>query len=55
LARLPNPLLGMNNLGLISRMITDQAYPAGAVHRRLATRWVKPVRSGIQPMGIVNR
>ena len=42
---------GMNNFGLISRMITDWAYPAGAVHRRLETRWVKPVRPGdtIQP------
>ena len=37
---------GMNNFGLISRMITDWAYPAGAVHRRLETRWVKPVRPG---------
>jgi 3-hydroxybutyryl-CoA dehydratase len=46
---------GMNNFGLISRMITDWAYPAGAVHRRLETRWVKPVRPGdtIQPTGIV--
>ena len=46
---------GMNNFGLISRMITDWAYPAGAIHRRLETRWVKPVRSGdtIQPTGIV--
>ena len=24
---------GMNNFGLISRMITDWAYPAGAIHR----------------------
>ena len=42
---------GMNNFGLISRMLTDWAYPAGAVHRRLETRWVKPVRPGdtIQP------
>ena len=31
---------GMNNFGLISRMITDWAYPAGAIHRRLETRWV---------------
>src|SRR5436305_12639520 len=37
---------GMNNFGLISRMITDWAHPAGAVHRRLETRWVKPVRPG---------
>jgi acyl dehydratase len=46
---------GMNNFGLISRMITDWAYPAGAIHRRLETRWLKPVRPGdtIQPSGTV--
>src|SRR5882724_10093188 len=46
---------GMNNFGLISRMITDWAYPAGAIHRRLETRWVKPVKPGdtIQPTGVV--
>jgi 3-hydroxybutyryl-CoA dehydratase len=46
---------GMNNFGLISRMMTDWAYSADAIHRRLETRWVKPVRPGdtIQPMGIV--
>ena len=46
---------GKNNFGLISRMITDWAYPAGAVHRRLETRWVKPVRPGdtIKPAGII--
>ena len=46
---------GMNNFGLISRMITDWAYPLGAIHRRLETRWIKPVRPGdtIQPAGIV--
>ena len=46
---------GMNNFGLISRMITDWAYPLGAFHRRLETRWVKPVRPGdtIQPTGII--
>jgi 3-hydroxybutyryl-CoA dehydratase len=46
---------GMNNFGLITRMITDWAYHAGAVHRRLETRWIKPVRPGdtIQPTGIV--
>ena len=37
---------GMNNFGLISRMLTDWAYPAGAIHRRLETRWVKPVKPG---------
>ena len=46
---------GMNNFGLISRMITDWAYAAGAIHRRLETRWIKPVRPGdtIQPVGTV--
>ena len=46
---------GMNNFGLISRMITDWAYPRDAVHRRLETRWLKPVRPGdtIQPSGIL--
>jgi 3-hydroxybutyryl-CoA dehydratase len=44
---------GMNNFGLISRMITDWAYPVGAIHRRLETRWLKPVRPGdtIRPTG----
>src|SRR4029079_14336550 len=36
-------MCGMNNVGLISRMLTDWAYPAGAIPRRLETRWVKPV------------
>lgn len=46
---------GMNNFGLISRMITDWAYSRGAIHRRLETRWVRPVRPGdtIQPSGVV--
>jgi acyl dehydratase len=36
-------------------MITDWAYPRGAIHRRLETRWLKPVRPGdtIQPTGTV--
>jgi len=46
---------GMNNFGLISRMLTDWAYPAGAIHRRLETRWIKPVKPGdtIRPTGII--
>jgi acyl dehydratase len=46
---------GMNNFGLITRMLTDWAYSAGAIHRRLETRWVKPVRPGdtIRPSGII--
>lgn len=46
---------GMNNFGLISRMLTDWAYPAGAIHRRLETRWLKPVKPGdtIRPSGSI--
>ena len=46
---------GMNNFGLITRMLTDWAYPAGAVQRRLETRWLKPVKPGdtIQPVGVI--
>jgi acyl dehydratase len=46
---------GMNNFGLMSRMITDWALSSGAILRRLETRWVKPVKPGdtIQPTGIV--
>ncbi len=46
---------GMTSFGLISRMLTDWALPAGAIHRRLETRWLKPVRPGdtIRPSGII--
>jgi acyl dehydratase len=46
---------GMNNFGLITRMLTDWAEPLGATHRRLETRWLKPVRPGdtIRPSGVV--
>jgi 3-hydroxybutyryl-CoA dehydratase len=46
---------GMTNFGLITRMLTDWAYDAGAVHRRLETRWLKPVKPGdtIRPTGTV--
>jgi 3-hydroxybutyryl-CoA dehydratase len=46
---------GMNNFGLISRMLTDWATPAGAIHRRLETRWLKPVKPGdtIRPAGTI--
>src|SRR5271154_4198339 len=37
---------GMNNFGLITRMLTDWAYAADAVHRRLETRWLAPVKPG---------
>ena len=46
---------GMNNFGLMTRMLTDWAYPLGATHRRLETRWLKPVRPGdvIRPTGTI--
>jgi 3-hydroxybutyryl-CoA dehydratase len=46
---------GMTNFGLMSRMLTDWAYPLGAIHRRLETRWLKPVRPGdtIKPTGVI--
>ncbi len=44
---------GMTNFGLITRMLTDWAYAADAVHRRLETRWLKAVKPGdtIHPTG----
>ena len=44
---------GMNNFGLITRMLTDWAYARDATHRRLETRWRKPVKPGdtIRPAG----
>ena len=46
---------GMNNFGLLTRMLTDWAYPAGGIQRRMETRWLKPVRPGdtIQPSGTI--
>lgn len=46
---------GMNNFGLITRMLTDWADPLDAIHRRLETRWLKPVRPGdtIKPVGTI--
>jgi acyl dehydratase len=44
---------GMNSFGLISRMLTDWAFEHGGMHRRLETRWVKPVKPDdtIRPYG----
>jgi acyl dehydratase len=44
---------GMTNFAVITRLLTDWAYERDAVHRRLETRWLKPVRPGdtIQPAG----
>jgi 3-hydroxybutyryl-CoA dehydratase len=37
---------GMNNFGVISKMLTDWLYPLGGRHRRLETRWKAPVKPG---------
>ncbi|CAA9436134.1 MAG: FIG01009154: hypothetical protein [uncultured Ramlibacter sp.] len=46
---------GMNNFGVISKMLTDWVYPLGGVQRRLETRWKIPVKPGdtITPGGVV--
>jgi 3-hydroxybutyryl-CoA dehydratase len=46
---------GMNNFGIISKMITDWLYPLGGIHRRLETRWKLPVKPGdtITPRAVV--
>ncbi len=46
---------GMNNFALITRMLTDWAFQVNGVHRRLETRWLKPVKPGdiIRPSGTV--
>ena len=46
---------GMNNFGVITRMLTDWLYPLGGVQRRLETRWKVPVKPGdtIRPSGVV--
>jgi 3-hydroxybutyryl-CoA dehydratase len=46
---------GMNNFGVITKMITDWIYPMGGMHRRLETRWKVPVKPGdtITPQGVI--
>jgi len=47
---------GMNNFGVISKMLTDWVYPLGGMQRRLETRWKAPVKPGdtIQPSAVVS-
>src|SRR4051794_8116757 len=51
----PLSLPGRTNSPLLPPMTPDWAYPAGAIHRRLETRWLKPVKPGatIQPTGVM--
>ena len=46
---------GMNNFGVINKMLTDWLYPLGGMHRRLETRWKAPVKPGdtITPTAVV--
>jgi len=46
---------GMNNFGVINKMLTDWLYPLGGIHRRLETRWKAPVKPGdtITPTAVV--
>lgn len=37
---------GMNNFGVITKMLTDWLYEQNAVQRRLETRWKAPVKPG---------
>lgn len=46
---------GMNNFGVITKMLTDWLYPLGGMQRRLETRWKAPVKPGdtIVPSAVV--
>jgi 3-hydroxybutyryl-CoA dehydratase len=48
---------GMTNFSLITRMMTEWLWPHGGIHRRLETRWLKPVYSGdtVYPKAIVSK
>lgn len=37
---------GMNNFGVITKMLTDWVHDNGGMQRRLETRWKKPVKPG---------
>ena len=37
---------GMNNFGIITRMLTDWGYENGSIQKRLETRWLQPVYPG---------
>jgi acyl dehydratase len=47
---------GMNNFGVITKMLTDWLYPVGGVQRRLETRWKAPVKPGdtVTPSATIN-
>lgn len=47
---------GMNNFGVITKMLTDWLYTEGGVQRRLETRWKAPVKPGdtITPSAVIS-
>ncbi|MBN9410569.1 MAG: MaoC family dehydratase [Burkholderiales bacterium] len=46
---------GMNNFGVITKMLTDWVYGHGGMQRRLETRWKAPVKPGdtITPHAVI--
>jgi 3-hydroxybutyryl-CoA dehydratase len=46
---------GMNNFGVITKMLTDWIYTHGGEQRRLETRWKMPVKPGdtITPSAVI--
>ena len=46
---------GMNNFGVITKMLTDWLHECDGIHRRLETRWKLPVKPGdvITPSAVV--
>lgn len=46
---------GMNNFGVITKMLTDWIYAHGGMQRRLETRWKVPVKPGdtITPSAVI--
>jgi 3-hydroxybutyryl-CoA dehydratase len=48
---------GMQNFALITRTLTDWLVPRSGYHRRLETRWIKPVKLGdtITPEATIGR
>jgi 3-hydroxybutyryl-CoA dehydratase len=48
---------GMMTFSLMTRMMTEWLWPLGGIHRRLETRWRKPVYSGdtITPRAVVSQ
>lgn len=44
---------GMSQFSIYTQLITDWCHPIGGIHRRMETRWLKPVKPGdsVTPFG----